>query len=77
MAIRNPCDNVRKTREKLGMNQTDFWKPLGFTQSGGSRKESGQALSESQQLLIEIAMGTNGDKVIAELRKHYAANPSA
>lgn len=30
-------------RIKLKMNQTDFWRPLGVTQSGGSRYESGHA----------------------------------
>ena len=34
--------NPRKLREKLGLNQDDFWTRIGVTQSGGSRYEAGR-----------------------------------
>lgn len=32
---------IRQQRNKLGMTQSEFWAPLGVTQSAGSRYESG------------------------------------
>lgn len=70
MAIRNPCDNVKATRLKTGLNQTSFWDPFGVTQAGGSRYENGRKIPLPVQRLIEIAYGTRGDQVIKELRSH-------
>jgi predicted transcriptional regulator len=67
-ALRNPCENLRATREKLGMNQTQFWGPLGVTQSAGSRIESTGRPSKPVAILIEIAYGTAANKVIAALQ---------
>lgn len=45
-----------RTRRQL--NQAEFWPPLGVTQSGGSRYESGRAIPRSVQMLLRIAYGT-------------------
>ena len=40
-----------KLRTKLGVNQAEFWKYLGVTQSGGSRYESGRNMPTPVQRL--------------------------
>jgi DNA-binding transcriptional regulator YiaG len=46
-------------RDKLGLNQSEFWGRLGVTQSGGSRYESGRKIPRPVQRLIAIAYGTD------------------
>ncbi len=41
-------------RKKLGANQHTFWSPLGVTQSGGSRYESGRNLPKPVALLVAL-----------------------
>lgn len=62
------ADSVRELRKKLGLNQSDFWKPLGVTQSGGSRYESERNIPKPIQLLLEIVYGKSGEKLLVELR---------
>ncbi|OJW46212.1 MAG: hypothetical protein BGO63_03845 [Candidatus Accumulibacter sp. 66-26] len=38
------ADFAVTTRKSLGLNQADFWSPLGVSQSGGSRYESGRTM---------------------------------
>lgn len=45
-----------RTRRRL--NQTEFWRRVGVSQSGGSRYESGRAIPRSVQMLLRIAYGT-------------------
>lgn len=52
-------DDVRRLRLKLGLNQSQFWSPLGVTQSGGSRYESGRNIPRPVQLLLHLAYGTD------------------
>jgi len=40
-----------KHRNMVGMNQAEFWSPLGVTQSGGSRYESGRNIPAPVQRL--------------------------
>lgn len=49
------CKELRKS---LGKNQTDFWTPLGVTQSGSSRYEAGRSIPKPVQILLVIAYGT-------------------
>lgn len=41
-------------RRALGLNQADFWSPLGVTQSGGSRYESGRNIPAPTRKLIYL-----------------------
>ena len=43
--------DIIKLRTKLGLNQSEFWKTLGVTQSGGSRYESGRTMPAPVQRL--------------------------
>jgi DNA-binding transcriptional regulator YiaG len=43
-----------KIRNKLGQNQKDFWAPLGVTQSGGSRYESGRNMPAPVRKLMHL-----------------------
>jgi hypothetical protein len=61
-------ESVRALRKKLEKNQSDFWKPLGVTQSGGSRYESGRGIPKPIQLLLEVVYGSSGEKLLVELR---------
>ena len=46
--------NARTIRERRGLNQLDFWAPLGVTQSGGSRYENGRSMPRPVEMLLEI-----------------------
>lgn len=51
--------DAKALRIKTGKNQTAFWSPLGVTQSGGSRYESGRNIPEPVRKLLVIAYGTD------------------
>ena len=40
-------------RKSTGMNQSDFWKRFGVTQSGGSRYESGRNMPTPLKVLMQ------------------------
>ena len=65
-------EEVLALRKRLRLNQVGFWKPLGVTQSGGSRYESGRNIPKPVQMLIRLAYGSMSEaqKVLDELRKH-------
>lgn len=52
------AEDVKACREKLGLNQGQFWSPLGVTQSGGSRYESGRSIPNAVQMLLHMTYGT-------------------
>ena len=41
-------------RKKLGLNQSEFWKAINVTQSGGSRYERGRKAPDQVLLLVEL-----------------------
>ncbi|WP_374479480.1 cupin domain-containing protein [Zoogloea sp.] len=45
-------------RDALRLNQTKFWGLVGFTQSGGSRYESGRDLPPALPILLHLVFGT-------------------
>ncbi len=62
--------SARELRIKLGLTQSEFWAPVGVSQSGGSRYESGRKLPVSISTLLylvhieHIDLATlNGDDV--------------
>lgn len=44
--------DIAKFRRELGLTQTEFWAPLGLTQSAGSRYESGHSLPSAVSMLL-------------------------
>lgn len=62
---------AKEIRQKHKLNQTQFWTPLGVTQSGSSRYEGGRAIPRPVQKLIVIAYGTleESSAVVASLWK--------
>ena len=46
--------DLRKLRRGLGMNQHAFWSAVGVTQSGGSRYETGRAMSRPVRELVRL-----------------------
>lgn len=46
--------NPREIRERLGMNQDEFWTRIGVTQSGGSRYESGRSMPRPVRELLRL-----------------------
>lgn len=42
-------------RKKQGLNQNDFWKKFGVTQSGGSRYEAGRNIPSPVKLLLALS----------------------
>lgn len=50
---------LRRLRNKLNLNQQQFWSRVGVTQSCGSRYETGRALPAPVNMLLTIAYGTS------------------
>jgi transcriptional regulator with XRE-family HTH domain len=46
--------NPRDLRERLGLNQSQFWSAVGVTQSGGSRYESGRGMPKPVRELVRL-----------------------
>ncbi len=44
----------RDIRQRLGLNQQEFWGKVGVTQSGGSRYESGRAMPKPVRELVRL-----------------------
>lgn len=53
--------DVQALRKSLGINQSDFWKAVGSTQSGGSRYETGRKMPKATEILVRVAY--NGEKI--------------
>lgn len=49
-----PTVHPRALRERLGLNQVDFWGRIHVTQSGGSRYESGRPMPKPVRALLGI-----------------------
>lgn len=44
----------KELRIQLGLTQADFWAPVGISQSGGSRYESGRKLPAATSALLHL-----------------------
>jgi transcriptional regulator with XRE-family HTH domain len=62
--------DIRDLRDRMGMKQSDFWKRILVTQSGGSRYETGRTIPKQVLLLIHLAYAeTKGaERLLKELR---------
>jgi DNA-binding transcriptional regulator YiaG len=59
-----------RLRNKLGLNQMQFWSPLGVTQSGGSRYESGRSMPRPLAILFNCVYRGGGlPKISKSARK--------
>ena len=65
MSLRNFHNGaeIRKYREKLGKNQSDFWSRVNVQQSASSRYESGRTIPMPVQTMLKLVYGE--DKVAA------------
>lgn len=54
MKLFNFTVNPREVRQKLGLNQEEFWTKIGVTQSGGSRYESGRTMPKPVRELLRL-----------------------
>lgn len=52
-------------RRKNRLNQSEFWTPIGVTQSGGSRYESGRNIPAPVMALVVLRMGNKTQKKTA------------
>lgn len=46
--------NPREIRNRLRLNQEEFWSRIGVTQSGGSRYESGRSMPKPVRELLRL-----------------------
>jgi len=46
--------NPREIRQRLGLNQQEFWTRIGVTQSGGSRYEGGRSMPKPVRELLRL-----------------------
>jgi transcriptional regulator with XRE-family HTH domain len=74
MAKRSPTiENPTELRKSAGMNQTEFWKKFGVTQSGGSRYESGRSMPKPLKVLVQAWLEKLvDDATLARLLKKVA-----
>ena len=62
--------DIATTRKKANLNQSDFWKRYGVTQSGGSRYESGRSIPKPLGILLWLHQsGKVTDQDLAEAVK--------
>lgn len=54
-------ESIKAYRRELGLNQTNFWQPIGVTQSGGCRYESGRNIPAPVQLVLHLTYGTEAE----------------
>ena len=59
--------NVAAIRRATGLNQTQFWRRVGCTQSGGSRYESGRAMPKPVATLVELLYSLDDEAAAAKL----------
>ena len=61
---------VKAIRQKLRMNQAEFWQHFQVTQSGGSRYASGRDIPDPVQVLLNSALGGEkaSEAIVAGLR---------
>ena len=65
--------NPSELRKSAGMNQTDFWKKFGVTQSGGSRYENGRSMPTPLKVLVQAWIeNLVDDAALAKLLKKVA-----
>ena len=54
MRLAGKTPKPRHIRQRLGLNQQEFWSKVGVTQSGGSRYESGRAMPKPVRELVRL-----------------------
>ena len=54
MGLFQKITNPREIRQKLGLNQEEFWQKIGVTQSGGSRYEAGREMPKPVNELLRL-----------------------
>lgn len=54
MGLFQKISNPREIRQKLGLNQEEFWQKIGVTQSGGSRYEAGRDMPKPVTELLRL-----------------------
>lgn len=54
MARTSKTTKPRNLRQRLGLNQQQFWSAVGVTQSGGSRYESGRSMPKPVVELVRL-----------------------
>ena len=71
-------EEAKAKRIKLGLSQSEFWRPLAVSQSGSSRYESGRNIPRPVQMLLRIAYGTKAQaaKQLEALRPSVGAETS-
>ena len=65
------AEGIRQIRKTLNLNQAEFWGPVGVTQSGGSRYESGRDIPNAVKTVLRITYGTEQEatELFNKLRK--------
>lgn len=54
MRMLDSAINPREIRQRLGLNQQEFWTRIGVTQSGGSRYETGRNMPKPVRELLRL-----------------------
>ncbi len=64
------AEQILDWRRKRKLSQSEFWAPIGVTQSAGSRYESGRPLPIPIALLLDLVYGPpkRAEKLLDKLR---------
>lgn len=54
MSLAGKTFKPRHLRQRLGLNQQQFWSAVGVTQSGGSRYETGRSMPKPVRELVRL-----------------------
>ena len=67
---KSKSESIIDDRRAEGLNQSEYWRLFGVTQSGGSRYESGRAIPKPTRLLIWLRKtGRITDKDLVDAMK--------
>lgn len=69
MAKKAQTIDVRALRRRLGLNQQQFWSPIGVTQSGGSRYENDRAMPAPVRELVRLVYEPSDHKAAVHLAR--------
>jgi transcriptional regulator with XRE-family HTH domain len=71
MRVAGKTFKPRHLRQRLGLNQLEFWSAVGVTQSGGSRYESGRSMPKPVWELVRL-VHIEGIDVSRARGEHFA-----
>lgn len=77
LVVEDYTGKVKKMREKLALNQNQFWGRIGVTQSGGSRYEAGRDIATCVNIALDLAYGKEPEVLLCKMRRDSSCKKNA